>query len=777
MTSNFVETKDLLKNVHNSGDYSLSYHPPESKAQAGFFVSRRSAVEVSLKVGQEKESDRSSDDSIIEFEMQHSREIQMIVGLIASDEDLMSCHSGGLQVIGTSCPNSIGFNCYTCDVQFNGPNGQGFVETEQSPVVPGDTLSISFHRQPKGDWEVCFSVIGVDGEEPKIVISVPFGPFQPSELYPVVEFRYIDKTKMVALEAVGRSKSRSEPSLSKVGESTFQLVPSNLASGLIETSSEHMKKAQGAVEDSGKAMLSAAKAGLDAVTGIFKAKDSENDVLKSCSDDNRGFARVQLSFEPMLASDKESINELFHVLFNTVMHEYTEMHEHGIIGDTAYASLTETIGAGLDCANQEVNAMRLANYKSVSSSTTPAQELTKSRSSRLQSEMGKKMKQLFNQLRIDQQNATFVSLFEPLIVEYLSLEHVVATDSFLDKWLRRTIRVMMLGFRGTQTKVECLWAFITAHEEVLHESVVFHRFPDLVKCITTLMDLAKEDLKILQEVQPRRYFYSKHILALRVILNKRLLKLKKFVHAGWVSTSDAGNLMDELWGRILQADQFFPQIREDKKGDENDKTGAGKSSMSSSELSSPKANAWADVELPKPPTANHLSSLGRDAMVGMPSMQSLHSIQITTPQGASAPEGPGSDSRTATPHLTGNRNLYVRVATPHGTRFGLHTPSSANLPALSESGQVSEVNPLAVEKQQPNSLLPSTSDALSEKQQPTALMPSTSEGWGESATLKTEVLQPLSVVPSEQPKGPDPPGVVNGDDLETVLSNTEKALS
>jgi NhaP-type Na+/H+ or K+/H+ antiporter len=773
MTANMVEKKDLLKNVHNSGDYSLLYRPPESKAQAGFFVSSRSAVEVARNVTKEETSaERSSpEDSILEFEMQQTREMQIIVGLIASDEDLRQCHSGDLQVIGTSCANSIGFNCYTCDVQFNGPSGQGFVETQEAPLVPGEMLSICFHRQPKGDWEVCFSVSGVDGEEkPKIVISVPFGPFQPSELYPVVEFRYIDRTKMVQLE-VDRSRTRSEPSLSKC-ESTFGLLPSLAVS-------EQMTKAQGAVEDTGKAMLSAAKAGIDVVTGIFKGKENdESEILKSWSKDKHDGARVQLSFEPMLASDRESINELFHVLFNTVMHEYTEMHEHGIIGDAAYAYLTETIGMGLDCANHEVNAMRLANYKSVSSSTTPAQEgdlqPTKSRSQKFQSEAVQKMKKIFNKLRIDEKNATFVSLFEPLIVEYLSLENVVATDSFLDRVLRRTIRVMMFGFRATQTKVECLWAFITAHEEVLHESVVFCRFPDLVKCITTLMDLAKEDLKILQEVQPRRYFYSKHILALRVILNKRLLKLKKFVHAGWMTTADAGGLMDEFWSRIVQADQFFPQIGSSKDGDENEnaKTVAGKAGMSGSELSSSKSNAWADVELPRPDTAN----TGHD---GMTNVRSLHSIQITTAQGSSTQEGQESDLRPATPNLmmTHSRsNLCIRVANPHKTRFGLHTPTAGNLEALSESAQVGEVNPSAVEKQQPNSLLPSASDAPSENQQPTALKPSSSAGFAESGTLKTVVLQPLSVVPSEEPRAPDPPGVVNGDDLDTILTKTEKAL-
>merc|ERR1719453_2588833 len=79
-------------------------------------------------------------------------------------------------------------------------------------------------------------------------------------------------------------------------------------------------------------------------------------------------AKVCLSFEPQLASNAESLNELFHVLFNTVMHQYTHMHDHGLLGDKAMSILTEAVSAGMDCANHEVNAMRVADFHTVGKS-------------------------------------------------------------------------------------------------------------------------------------------------------------------------------------------------------------------------------------------------------------------------------------------------------------------------------------------------------------------------------------------------------------------------
>jgi len=110
------------------------------------------------------------------------------------------------------------------------------------------------------------------------------------------------------------------------------------------------------------------------------------------------------------------------------------------------------------------------------------------------------------------------------------------------------------------------------------------RFPDLVHCIEEVVKETKADLQRLEEIQPRRWFYCKHGLALRILLNKRLAKLQKITDAGWISAADGEELMEALWERIVQADQFFP--RRAKRCCDRDKT---------TELI--EANAWDDLEL------------------------------------------------------------------------------------------------------------------------------------------------------------------------------------
>merc|ERR1719356_2038845 len=107
------------------------------------------------------------------------------------------------------------------------------------------------------------------------------------------------------------------------------------------------------------------------------------------------------------------------------------------------------------------------------------------------------------------------SLFEPLLVEYSCLEQQIATPSIWERlfpydW--RRARNMSYGH--SRAKVEALWAFVEAHEKVMAESTTMDRYPDLVQCISKVVAEVRADLKILEEIQPRRFFYSKHGLAL-----------------------------------------------------------------------------------------------------------------------------------------------------------------------------------------------------------------------------------------------------------------------
>merc|ERR1740117_111394 len=78
--------------------------------------------------------------------------------------------------------------------------------------------------------------------------------------------------------------------------------------------------------------------------------------------ERRSKAIVKLPYEPQLAKDSESVNELMHTLFNSLQHNYHQMFEHGLLGRTAFDWLTESIGQGVDCANSERGAMRASSY-------------------------------------------------------------------------------------------------------------------------------------------------------------------------------------------------------------------------------------------------------------------------------------------------------------------------------------------------------------------------------------------------------------------------------
>lgn len=188
-----------------------------------------------------------------------------------------------------------------------------------------------------------------------------------------------------------------------------------------------------------------------------------------------------------------------------------------------------------------------------------------------------------------------VSLFEPILIEYMSLEHQVSVAPKWDHLPKSWERLRQFGYGYTQAKVEALWAFSVAHEKVIKNSPTLERFPKLLKCIRRVVSVVKKDLEILKDLEPRRYFYAKHILALRFVMNRRLEKLIKFTEEGWVTQADGEGLINALQERIVQTDQYNPCL-----GTRADLRRCHHSTvLHTPSYSTSTVAAWADLELPR----------------------------------------------------------------------------------------------------------------------------------------------------------------------------------
>jgi len=258
-------------------------------------------------------------------------------------------------------------------------------------------------------------------------------------------------------------------------------------------------------------------------------------------------AAVHLSYEPQMATDEESLRHLFHVIFNMITHHYHEMHEHGLIGNEALSWLTEAVESAVDCAECEVNSARAKHFSRL-------QEMCRRPSSR------NCLEQLSRQVHSGPDSGkTYLNLFEPIIVEYLAIERYCATRSFFERFDSWSL-FRRLDYHRMLVKVESLWAFVEAHEVVLRKYSTLERFPDLAKCLGVIVAEAKHDLKILAEIKPRRYWYGKHFLALRVLMTKKRETLARFAQEGWLARDDCAHLNKSLRDRVQEVEYFIPQL-------------------------------------------------------------------------------------------------------------------------------------------------------------------------------------------------------------------------
>jgi hypothetical protein len=195
--------------------------------------------------------------------------------------------------------------------------------------------------------------------------------------------------------------------------------------------------------------------------------------------------------------------------------------------------------------------------------------------------------------------------FEPLFIEYLCLEQFLATSSFWDRFESRWLR--QFGYSRMKAKVEAVWAFITSHTMMLEELPTIQedakkKFPGLLVRLEELILEAKADMASLERLQPRRFFYAKHFLALRLMTSIRLNKLEKFCHEGWLPTHEIEGLVECLQDKLSDIQRFHPKMpAKDELGVHKPSTVAPSSSDSHEHPSSPngkKAESPSPAESP-----------------------------------------------------------------------------------------------------------------------------------------------------------------------------------
>lgn len=242
-------------------------------------------------------------------------------------------------------------------------------------------------------------------------------------------------------------------------------------------------------------------------------------------------AKLLLSFEPRNASDTERVTKMFHIIFNSVSAVYKDMHEHYILGHQALAIVTEATNEALDCANHERNSRNVRQF-------------------------GMLPTELADSVSMNQQ-----LLFEPIIIEYSIIEQYCTRTSFWDRLALKCGSLRQYAYTHTRANIEAIWAFVQAHEKVIGATPMLQQFPELLVRVRAVVAEAKGDLQTMRELYPRRFFYCKHFLALRVIMNSRLDQLRKFMKEGWITEEDGKALVEALQDRVVEVDHFFPKLQ------------------------------------------------------------------------------------------------------------------------------------------------------------------------------------------------------------------------
>lgn len=561
-------------------------------------------------------------------------ESRVVVGLLvglegrASAEKLADLCAGHSPLLGVAW-GSVGLDTATGEISACLSEGDAAVVVPapdgwEGPMKDNSEVSVQLVRLTGQDWKVVFTVVGPD-ITPFTFEPVSMGGLPPSDLHPAVEFKKIaalglshslSRLGLGSLNPATRSSECVEeaPQVGDRSDAAERRGSPDDGSPRSSSSSPGERRAggRGAQDTASPTSPSSRNAWLAGmhqkmprlISTAGNSGSSESIKETGCT------AQVRLSFDLVLTTDADCINQLFNVLFNTMRHVYCEMHEHGIIGDVALAWLTEAVGEAMDCAGHEVNARTATDFRKHNATyrMRPSQaaeegpdaecrprgrtvcSVLPDRPHWLPSHLQAPSELLSSiwSLREKDPEGKLAGLFEPILVEYLSVEAMVSKVFFWDALPIRLQCLQQHGYGTTRAKVEALWAFVVAHEKVVEGAPILERFPVLVQCIRRVVDVVRTDLGILEELQPRRFFYAKHALALRVMMNRRLEKVRRLTEEGWLSSADSEGLVASLQGRIVQVDQFLPRLRSMESV-----VGARPCELAQA----PMAPAWQDVDL------------------------------------------------------------------------------------------------------------------------------------------------------------------------------------
>eukprot|EP00403_Amphidinium_massartii_P033922 CAMPEP_0178446604 /NCGR_PEP_ID=MMETSP0689_2-20121128/40903_1 /TAXON_ID=160604 /ORGANISM="Amphidinium massartii, Strain CS-259" /LENGTH=1257 /DNA_ID=CAMNT_0020071461 /DNA_START=181 /DNA_END=3954 /DNA_ORIENTATION=+ len=494
--------------------------------------------------------------------------------------------------------NSVGYDCMHGRLRWN-TTGEASVGEQNDLPVLREGMSICVRVTEDDDNNIALFFM-TENNQVMSVIQLP--DFAAEDLYPVIEFRNPAWDSRQREKLMRQSNSRrgsaeeSSPggSPTSKGKGRRKSMIASLASSLLPTSRIATDNVMDAVDSDvvdervmgGSKSLVTPRDGAAGVTPGSASEDAERpsfrvrggptmdapesplhraihlveDEVRHVNEKVKNLAasKVLLSFEPRTATDAEGLNMMFQFIFNALSRQYHLMHEHRNLSAGTFTRLTDSVAHADDCANNE-NGAATASHLLSESITEELEKDVKEQGLRGQELHLALLQERLQNLPPLSESTTWQE-YEALFVEYLLLQRYCQSPSWWDDSRWHSLR--WLGYGRTKVKIEMLWAFIETHERIVGElsKSAVQRFPELRRLMHSLIDQAKADLEILQDINPRHYFFVKHFIALRMMFTMKLGKLEKCVNQGWVAASDVEGLREELEERLHQVENFYPHI-------------------------------------------------------------------------------------------------------------------------------------------------------------------------------------------------------------------------